>query len=91
MSTSWEYDAYLASAAWQRVRVAALVRARWRCERCGRLADDVHHRTYRRLGHERPEDVEVLCADCHALADAERRRGEATFRGEPVRPSTEGG
>jgi 5-methylcytosine-specific restriction endonuclease McrA len=55
------------------VRTAALARARWRCERCGAPADDVHHRTYRRLGVERLEDVEVLCASCHALADAERR------------------
>jgi 5-methylcytosine-specific restriction endonuclease McrA len=72
--TSWEYEHYLASAAWRRVRRLALRRARWRCERCGARGQlDVHHRTYRRLGVERPEDVEVLCPSCHEQADTERR------------------
>jgi hypothetical protein len=72
--TSREYRDYIASAAWARVRRAALRRARWRCERCEARGDlDVHHRTYVRLGLERPDDVEVLCPPCHEQADAERR------------------
>lgn len=40
-----------------------------RCARCKRDgATDLHHITYARLGHERPEDVLELCRDCHDLA-----------------------
>jgi hypothetical protein len=28
---------------------------------------EVHHRTYERLGRERPEDLLVLCEKCHAV------------------------
>jgi hypothetical protein len=28
---------------------------------------EVHHRTYKRLGDERPNDLIVLCSDCHAV------------------------
>jgi hypothetical protein len=69
------YENYLTSAAWRRLRYAALRRARWRCERCGAHVTnlDVHHRTYKRLGHERLDDLEVVCTTCHRYADAERR------------------
>jgi hypothetical protein len=52
-----------------------------RCERCGcrvplhgRGAVTVHHRTYARLGHERREDVELLCWGCHRRVDYWRHR-----------------
>jgi len=43
-----------------------IVRAGGRCQRChSRRRLTIHHRTYRRLGHERRADVTVLCSDCH--------------------------
>lgn len=40
--------------------------ASYRCERCGAKRDlQVHHKTYERLGVERDQDLEVVCADCH--------------------------
>ncbi len=37
-----------------------------RCENCGATSGlSVHHRHYRTLGRERPEDLIVLCSDCH--------------------------
>jgi len=27
--------------------------------------DDLHHRTYARLGHEQPEDLTPMCRTCH--------------------------
>lgn len=61
-----EYLAYLESP-WWRMRRHAVMRYRGeRCERCGltqRL--QLHHRTYQRLGKELPEDVELLCRNCH--------------------------
>jgi len=60
------YHAYLNSPAWRSRRNRAISLAGWRCERCTAKRDlQVHHRTYERLGAERDEDLEVLCADCH--------------------------
>lgn len=74
-----EYDAYLNSTAWKAVRNAAFRRANFKCEQCGVNHIDatlqVHHLTYAHFKHERPEDVVVLCVECHAAAD-ERRRNE---------------
>lgn len=61
-----EYEQYLRSEHWQGVRRRALDYADDRCQLCystQRL--EVHHRTYERVGQERPADVVVLCAECH--------------------------
>jgi 5-methylcytosine-specific restriction endonuclease McrA len=60
------YREYLRTAHWHRVRELALERARCVCALCpatDRL--QVHHRNYARRGFEQPEDVIVLCEDCH--------------------------
>lgn len=59
------YDAYLQSAHWRAIREWALERSDGRCERCGSRAEDVHHRSYERVGCELPEDLEALCRSCH--------------------------
>lgn len=61
------YGEYLRTQHWNAVRLAALRRARWRCQVCnvsGRL--DVHHRTYENRGDEQASDVIALCRSCHA-------------------------
>lgn len=59
------YD-YLRTPAWEQVREDALARARYRCQTCNSPDDlHVHHRTYERLGKERPDDVVALCRTCH--------------------------
>lgn len=71
-----QYSEYLKSPYWKALRRRALHAAHYRCNRCGFRAwpgseDEwlhVHHLTYERLGCERPEDLEVLCAQCHAAA-----------------------
>ena len=36
------------------------------CERCASApAREFHHRTYERQGHEKPDDIEHLCSECH--------------------------
>lgn len=76
-----EYAEYIRSPQWRRKAAAALARADYRCERCGlsrysrRL--EVHHITYERFKQERPEDLEVLCPQCHEQADAERAAAAA--------------
>jgi hypothetical protein len=60
------YSAYRVSPDWQAKRLAALETAENRCQLCCSEKDlEVHHRTYERLGHERPADLTVLCEDCH--------------------------
>lgn len=60
------YEEYIRSP-WWRARKAAVIRYRGeRCERCGCTHWlQLHHRTYERLCRELPEDVELLCDQCH--------------------------
>lgn len=61
------YREYIRSPEWRAKADAAKERAGHRCQLCnsdGQL--DAHHRTYKRLGNEEPEDITVLCRDCHA-------------------------
>jgi hypothetical protein len=76
-----EYDPYMHSAAWARRRRIALDNAGGMCQRCFVRPDDpdfgrpleVHHLTYKNLGHEQAEDLIVLCTNCHEVADSERQ------------------
>jgi hypothetical protein len=66
------YKKYIASPEWKKKASAAKKRAGYRCQICNRskrdgVQLDAHHRTYERLGHERPEDITVLCHRCHEI------------------------
>jgi len=67
----WEYRGYVQTAIWRKKRDRALRAARYRCQVCNRQKSrgilHTHHRTYARLGHERPGDLTVLCQTCHEL------------------------
>lgn len=71
------YREYILSAAWREKAEAAKERAGQRCQVCnrprGEVMLDAHHRTYDRLGNEAPEDITVLCRDCHSLYEANKR------------------
>lgn len=90
---SEQYKAHLRSPEWARIRKAALKRAGYRCQFCGlslkklRLIGrhlQVHHNTYENLGHEKPEDLTVLCSgtrgSCHTIADQQRRAANGSKR-----------
>jgi len=53
------------------------------CERCKQFWPSnelqLHHLTYVNLGHETDADVELLCHECHRLADRERERAHPQF------------
>lgn len=61
---------------WRLLREAIIEAVGGFCERCYAAEPDVrlevHHLTYERLGHEDPEDLQVVCPPCHVVADAER-------------------
>lgn len=57
---------YLESPVWQAKRQKALTFYGPVCSRCKEYGNDVHHKTYERVGGaELMEDLEVLCRDCH--------------------------
>jgi 5-methylcytosine-specific restriction endonuclease McrA len=81
------YRDYLRTAHWTRIRALALERAHFACALCPATAGlEVHHRCYARKGFEQPEDLVVLCWDCHR-----RHHGTLTLlagrenRYEPIR------
>jgi 5-methylcytosine-specific restriction endonuclease McrA len=62
-----EYAAYIRSAEWQAVRQRYFASPGMPqfCMVCGSSAFDLHHMTYRRLGHERLSDLWPLCREHH--------------------------
>jgi hypothetical protein len=65
-----EYEAYLQSDRWKKLRRAVQLRAKGKCEIC-RRADGRHcaHLTYERLFHEPLTDLLWLCPRCHDELD----------------------
>lgn len=68
------YQAYLKTPHWKRIRSEALQRAGNRCQLNASHTRNlqVHHNNYECLWHEGPEDVIVLCGDCHGRFHLER-------------------
>lgn len=74
------YAVYIASEAWRRspARLRELELSAHRCRLCARgeptVRVEVHHRVYRKPGHELPSDLCTLCSECHRLVTTELRR-----------------
>lgn len=72
-----DYYTYIQSDSWRQKANQAKQHAGYRCQICNRPAAEVqldaHHRTYERLGDEAPEDITVLCRDCHSLYEANKK------------------
>jgi len=74
------YEAYLASAEWQRTRDRAMRHDGRRCTRCGHpgsganplQAAHVSYRAYNATGRMPLPDVRILCRDCHERVDGWR-------------------
>lgn len=62
------YREYMASPEWARRRAVEYGKAKSKCLACGNRAENIHHRTYARLGHEAQGDLVALCGNCHLLA-----------------------
>jgi 5-methylcytosine-specific restriction endonuclease McrA len=68
------------TAAWRRLRQAALQRDGYRCRRCGRQTGLTAHLDRRLAGdHTRAtlDDITTLCRSCHGSTDAPRSRTAA--------------
>ena len=65
--TKKEYYKYLQSPEWAAIRVDIFFLTGGKCEKCGREGKQVHHKTYKNVGHEEPEDLILLCGRCHEI------------------------
>jgi hypothetical protein len=62
-----KYAEYINSAAWRRRCIKFYETCGRICAACGSAEDlNVHHMAYTHMGHERDEELAVLCAACHA-------------------------
>ena len=62
----WTYKEYILSNEWSKLRFKVLKRAKGLCEVCKtNRAWQVHHKTYKRLFHEKLSDLIALCGTCH--------------------------
>lgn len=55
---------------WKKLRIKKAIEQNFICESCGKSCRDskmfnVHHKTYKRIGHEDMKDLCFLCLDCH--------------------------
>lgn len=62
------YEEYLLTPHWKETRIKALRAAGYKCQLCGEhdVQLEVHHNTYENLWNEKPNDLIVLCDDCHS-------------------------
>ena len=74
MSWREKYEFVINSPRWRELRTRLIGERGGKCQRCKEEKPvlQLHHLTYERLGSERDSDLEVLCLDCHAIADSQR-------------------
>lgn len=60
------YQSYLRSGKWERIRNKMFELRGRKCERCENKAElHIHHLHYQTIFNERPEDLMILCSNCH--------------------------
>jgi len=79
------YHQRISSAQWKSLKRKVIEQRGNRCQRCGQesVSLALHHLHYRSLGNEQPEDVELLCLECHTKADESRAAKGWPKRDEP--------
>ena len=79
------YHKRVSSAEWKNLRREIIEERGNQCERCGKEDAnlELHHLHYRSLESEQPEDVELLCRECHEKADEARASQNRPKRHDP--------
>jgi hypothetical protein len=79
------YADRISSAQWKRQKRQVIEQRGNRCERCRQESAplELHHVHYRSMGSEQPEDVELLCRECHSKADEARLAKSRPKRDDP--------
>lgn len=65
------YDQYLQSEHWKQLKDKFYLSklCKYECYACGSTKElNLHHKTYKRIGHEKLNDLVLLCEDCHKKA-----------------------
>ena len=75
-------DGYLESQRWKVLRRFAKKQAKQHCQACGEDAMrlNVHHNSYNQLGNESPDQVIVLCRECHDLFHSKREPPDSVVK-----------
>lgn len=61
-----EYNRYLKSPVWAAIKIELYEHRGRKCEICGRARKlQVHHKHYKNIFNEEPEDLLILCDICH--------------------------
>jgi hypothetical protein len=67
LNETFDYKQYLKSDKWKAIRNKILEKFNGTCVVCDAQTQvDVHHKTYKNIGHENEDDLIVLCRTCHA-------------------------
>lgn len=67
-----KYLSYIASQEFKSLKVDLILVRGCKCEKCGKPGKDprhldLHHKTYKNLYNESPEDLILLCGTCHQI------------------------
>jgi 5-methylcytosine-specific restriction endonuclease McrA len=61
-----KYKDYLNSNEWAQIRIDLFNIRGKKCEDCGNTKRlQIHHLTYKNIFNEEPEDLKILCKNCH--------------------------
>lgn len=79
--SDWQtrYEIRINSPEWKILKFNLINQRGSKCERCETrtIYLEMHHKTYDRLGRELSSDLELLCHDCHVIADKQRAKRNA--------------
>jgi len=73
-----EYEKYLKSPEWEKLKKRAMERARGQCEFCGDVAYAIHHVRYPKVltfDFDCLDNLVAVCRRCHELSHGIRRSG----------------
>ena len=92
MATKEEYLDYIQSEEWKD-KSREFVKCAGKCEVCGsRDYLESHHLTYKNIGEETGEDIEVLCNSCHQkrTEEDEKKKAEVEYINTKMKKSVGG-